>query len=157
MRKGQRFIPHGYSPRGNATPEYRTWVAMVSRCTDSNVKTFKDYGGRGIKVCVRWRRSFVAFLEDVGPRPSAKHSIDRYPNKNGDYKPSNVRWATAIEQQNNRRSTIYVKYKGKRVPIATVYRKLGLRPGTIWMRIKRGMTPEQAITLPVPPYRGKRF
>lgn len=89
---------HGMS----RTPEYRAWRAMIDRCVNPANKNFHNYGGRGIAVCKRWRR-FDKFIADVGLRPSARHSIDRFPNNDGGYKPSNWRWATASEQNKNRR------------------------------------------------------
>lgn len=87
------------------SPTYRSWSHMVDRCSNPNFRGWKNYGGRGIRVCDRWKVSFAAFLADVGPRPSLKHSIDRYPDNNGNYEPGNVRWATMSEQHlNSRRS-----------------------------------------------------
>ncbi len=87
------------------TAEYRSWAHMIARCENPKVNGYKNYGGRGIKVCKEWRESFAAFLTHVGKRPSPKYSIDRWPNNNGDYEPGNVRWATMSEQHlNSRRS-----------------------------------------------------
>lgn len=82
-------------------PEYIVWKGMRQRCNDPNHKNYKDYGGRGIKVCKRWDR-FEVFYKDMGPRPSPKHSIDRE-NNLGHYTPRNCYWATVVEQNNNRR------------------------------------------------------
>ena len=75
---------------------------MIKRCEHKSNKAFKDYGGRGIKVCPEWRQSFEQFYKDMGHRPSDKHSIDRV-DFNGDYSPSNCRWATQEIQDRNKR------------------------------------------------------
>jgi hypothetical protein len=81
--------------------EYGIWQGMLERCRNPRVKSWASYGGRGIKVCTRWKRSFKAFLDDVGPRPSPRHTLDRRDN-DANYEPGNVRWATASEQASNR-------------------------------------------------------
>lgn len=73
---------------------------MIDRCTRAKNRAYNRYGGRGITVCQEWRDSFEAFLRDVGPRPSASHSIDRI-NNEGNYEPGNVRWATWSTQRHN--------------------------------------------------------
>jgi hypothetical protein len=88
--------------------ERKTWYAIKSRCHNPKVPSFNYYGGRGIKVCKQWRLSFDHFLADVGKAPSLAHSLDRYPNPDGDYKPGNVRWATMQEQGRNKSK----RYKG---------------------------------------------
>lgn len=92
---------HGHAKKGQNSRAYRSWTSMIDRCTNPNYKQWNYYGGRGIKVCRRWRK-FENFLADMG-EPPVGTSLDRYPNKNGDYKPNNCRWATAKQQANNRR------------------------------------------------------
>lgn len=98
---------HGHGRKGeNRTRTYRVWSGMLSRCRNPNVPSFKYYGGRGIRVCDRWR-SFECFLADMGECPP-NMSIDRIDN-DGNYEPSNCRWATSAEQHENRRTPRTVK------------------------------------------------
>jgi hypothetical protein len=98
-----------FSPK-NFLSEYKSWDNMRTRCYNPKTPTFhKYYGGRGIKVCDRWLfgedgfKPFVCFMMDMGPKPTPKHSLDRFPNNDGNYEPGNVRWATSKEQSANRR------------------------------------------------------
>lgn len=98
---GEGHVKHGHSRRGKHTPEYNSWRAMNKRCSNPNTPGYKNWGGRGIKVCKRWLK-FENFLADMGPRP-AFTSIERR-NNDGDYKPSNCYWATRKEQRANQRN-----------------------------------------------------
>lgn len=89
--------------RRKYTPEYKSWQHLKERCLNPNLRCYKHYGGRGIKVCDRWRYSFESFLEDMGKRPNDKSSIDRIDN-DGNYEPSNCRWADQSEQMHNTRT-----------------------------------------------------
>lgn len=83
--------------------EYLTWKRIRLRCLNPKATRFCDWGGRGIKICPEWINDYAAFLRDMGRRPSNRHSIDRYPDPNGNYEPGNCRWATPAQQARNSR------------------------------------------------------
>lgn len=116
--------------------EYRSWAHMIGRCTVPTDKSYKNYGGRGITVCYEWRTSFRAFYEDMGPRPTPKHQLDRIDN-NGNYEPSNCRWATPTEQANNRRSNRLITFDGKTMNAKEWSKVLGLDYNTLRQRLFR--------------------
>jgi hypothetical protein len=91
---------HGHA-KGRPTPTYWSWQAMRARCLNPAASNYPKYGGAGVKICKRWN-SFKHFLADMGTRPKGK-TLDRYPNPNGDYKPSNCRWATPQQQRRNQK------------------------------------------------------
>ena len=111
---GCRMEKHGYS-RNNKTgvrhPEYDIWYNIRYRCYNKNCPQYKNWGGRGITVCQRWQDSFMNFLEDMGPRPSKKHSLDRK-NNDGNYEKSNCRWVTKDVQAKNCTTNVHYKHKG---------------------------------------------
>ncbi len=131
-----------------SSKEYGVWWTMLHRCVDPKSKSYRNYGGRGIKVCERWR-DFAAFYEDMGPRPSDQHSIERREN-DGDYEADNCFWATKAEQVANKRNTHLITVNGETKHLAEWARLLEATPAAILYRLKRGWTPEQAVTEPIP-------
>jgi len=123
-------------------PLHTCWRSMWRRCTKPNAKQYGDYGGRGIKVCDRWK-DFWSFVEDMGPRPP-KHTLDRIDN-DGDYTPQNCRWASRAEQLLNRRNTLYVEIEGQRYLAHELAKKCGHRSLTIKERAERGLTYEEVV------------
>jgi hypothetical protein len=129
--------------------EYKAWGNMKQRCSNKTRAQYKDYGGRGIRVCQRWLNSFENFFKDMGPAPSPKHSIDRI-DVNGSYSMPNCRWATRIEQLlNSRRPYSYV-YKGKTMSLGQIAAEHGMNYGSLASRIYReGMSLEEALSKPM--------
>lgn len=122
---------------------------MLERCHLETNASYPHYGGRGITVCERWRGSFESFFEDMGPRPSAKHSLDRIDN-NGNYEPDNCRWATATQQAHNQRRTVMLTYNGITRPLVEWADQFGLHSETLRRRVQKyRWSVERALTTPV--------
>lgn len=130
--------------RLSASREFFVWAAMIQRCYNPKCKLFKNYGARGIKVCKRWLDSFENFFADMGFRPSSKHSIERIDN-DGDYKTSNCKWATKLEQCRNFRRNRLVTAMGKTQCVTDWSYETGVSLGKIVHRLNHGWTPEQAL------------
>ncbi len=141
----ERQTKHGL----DKSPEHRAWSGMRSRCQDHNSRSFQQYGGRGITVDPRWE-SFELFLKDMGPKPSSEHSLDRYPDNNGPYSPDNCRWATRLEQANNKRNNRELTFHGRSMNISQWAREVGMSEDTLERRINLLKWPiEKALTKPV--------
>lgn len=126
-------------------PLYGTWIQMLHRCLNPKHDSYDRYGGRGIKVCERWR-NFENFLTDVGDRPSSKHQIDRKDN-DGDYEPGNWRWALPVTQARNTSTNRWVTVRGQRMVLVAAAELFGIPYWTIHARLRRGWTEEQALGL----------
>jgi hypothetical protein len=140
---------HGAAKVGRSTREYQAWGHMKARCESPGATGYEYYGGRGIRVCERWRESFEAFLADMGPKPSPKHSIDRFPDQNGNYEPGNCRWATQSEQARNTSRNRFVAYGGESLTLAEWGERLGTNGTVIGIRLRNGWSDERAVTEPV--------
>lgn len=135
--------------RGNL---YSTWCKMRDRCRNVNHHAYATYGGAGVSVCTAWDNlvdGYTNFAAYMGPRPSPKHSIDRYPNRNGNYEPGNVRWATRTEQNRNRRSCRMLTYNGKTQCLMAWCEEYQLAYTVVCNRLNRGWTVEKALTTPI--------
>jgi len=131
--------------RRESSTSYWPWRSMRQRCRDPKSKAYRYYGGRGITVCQRWDESFENFVEDMGPRPSLQHSIDRI-DVNGNYEPNNCRWATIGEQSVNRRNTVRITAFGATKCLTEWSEETGVNRATIRARLRKGWDPELAIT-----------
>lgn len=132
---------HGMSER----PEFFVWNTMLQRCGNPNHNRYAVYGARGIKVCPEWR-AFARFFADMGPRPSARHTIERIDNDR-DYEPGNCRWATYSEQQRNTSRTIFVEYQGKTMPLREVGEITGTPYPRLFYRYSHGWPIEKAVSV----------
>lgn len=150
----KRNLTHGMTFRGKTSKEYMIWACIVQRCTNPKNKRYPSYGGRGIKMCERWRHSPSLFVEDMGPRPSERHSVERIDN-DGNYEPSNCKWADDYEQANNSRQNVFMTFNGKTQTVAEWSREQFVAEQGITMfrirgRLAWGWTDEEALTVPLP-------
>lgn len=145
-RIAESLTTHGEGGKRTKTVEYYIWSGMIQRCVNEKDQFFENYGGRGIKICDRWRNSFECFLEDMGRRPSPKHSIDRIDN-DGNYEPGNVRWATQTQQMRNQRKTIFITLDGEKIALQDACERFGQPVPRVKTRIfKLGWDVRKALT-----------
>ena len=130
------------------TPEYNIWCGIIQRCNNPSNDRYDDYGGRGIKVCDRWRESFSHFLADMGPRPDGAMTIDRFPDNNGNYEPGNCRWATSTQQGRHKRNNRLVTLDGETKVLSEWEEIKGLNHSTVQGRVRSGWTYEEALSHP---------
>lgn len=140
----ERSLTHGHCTSRTLTPEYRVWKGMKQRCTDPGSTSWKDYGGRGVKVCDRWLESFDNFYADMGPRPKG-HSLERRDN-DGPYSLENCRWATRDEQMNNTRGCIRVAFEGADyLSLSALAKAQSVSHTMLCRKVREGLTVEQAV------------
>lgn len=130
------------------SPEYRAWVSMKRRVLDATHPAYHNYGGRGITVHEPWINDFGAFIKHVGLRPSKDHSLERKDNDAG-YVPGNLRWATRVEQGNNRRTNRIIEHAGRKQTVSEWARELGVSKGLLKNRLDAGWSDERTITTAV--------
>lgn len=126
------------------TTEYCSWKEMHRRCYNKNYKEYRNYGGRGIKICDEWIHSFTNFLNDMGKKPTPDCTIDRI-NNDGDYEKSNCRWATPMTQGNNTRKVKLITHDGKTLSIRGWAREVGMPYPTLQKKLSRGIELADAI------------
>lgn len=143
---GDKLRKHGMTQ----TPEYQCWLGIIKRCYNTNHDSYLKYGARGITMSQEWRQSFEVFFAYVGPRPDPKYSLDRWPNKDGNYEPGNVRWATKRQQRENQVETRIhpLTALGKTMLLLDWERETGLTRSAIKKRLARGFTPDEAVSTP---------
>lgn len=141
-----KHIAKGFCTKHYAQFNQRTrtaWKDMMRRCYSVTFKSYKDYGGRGITVCDKWK-IYENFYQDMGEIP-VRMSLERIDNSKG-YSPENCKWATYKEQKRNTRQTRKIPYNGKILCVVDVAREIGMKPNTLEKRLLAGWTVERAIT-----------
>ena len=123
---------------------YKSWDSMKQRCSNKNHVRYKEYGGRGIKVCKRWNDSYDDFYKDMGPRPAGKTLDRKNPNQN--YTPENCIWSTVKEQNNNLRSNNNITYNGKTKTVTDWAKEKDINPSTLFSRFENGWNKKDALS-----------
>jgi hypothetical protein len=144
--QGDTIATHGASRHGVRAREYRTWKAMFTRCYNPNARYFSRYGGRGIRICERWR-DYADFLADMGPCPPG-YTLERI-NNDGNYEPGNVRWATQAEQMRNTSRTRLLTHDGITLCLLDWATRRGLTFSTLHHRLDRGWPIDRALNTPM--------
>ena len=143
-KRGQNLVKHGVSK----SPEHRSWLSMMTRCVWSTPdrEDWHLYQGRGITVCERWL-DFANFLTDMGPKPTPRHTIDRYPDGDGNYEPKNCRWATPKEQARNwKHRNVLISFNGESLTMSEWAERIGIARESLRDRFQSGWSIEKALT-----------
>lgn len=144
---------HGHSGNNRDIPqssEYQSWHAMKNRCLRPSDPGWARYGGRGIKVCDRWAASFKNFITDMGVKPTPQHTLDRFPNNDGNYEPGNCRWATRKEQLHSRTNRVSLTWNGVTRLMTDWVELTGIPMMTLRCRVLYyGWSVERTLTTPV--------
>lgn len=144
-----KVAARNYKHGMGSTALHARWQGMIARCENPNHKGYKRYGAKGITVCGRWRESFTAWLADMGPPPSPRHTIERKDNR-GNYEPGNCVWATNKENCNNTSRNRVIEHDGLQLTLSQWSERTGIEHHTIAYRIDRyGWSVHEALTIPV--------
>lgn len=151
LSRSERRKTHGNSHTENnkgtiEAKSYSAWQSMKSRCSNPNAQKYSDYGARGISVCSEWIGSYESFLADMGLPPDMECQIDRI-NNDGNYEKENCRWVSRSENGRNKRNNVMITAFGKTQTQAAWASEIGIKRETISMRIKRGYSPEEALSI----------
>lgn len=129
----------------DGTRPYYCWGSMKGRCYNKNNQRYKDYGKRGIRVCKRWKNSFINFWKDMGGSYKQGLTIDRIDN-DGDYCKDNCRWIDKTTQNRNKTNTVFIQYKGVKKPLTQWAEELGINPHTLRARHRYGWGVEKMLS-----------
>jgi len=142
--EGHNGATHGHARNNKITSEYASWKSMKQRCLETRNISYKWYGARGITICDRWVKDFDDFMQDMGKKPSKKHSLERINNDEG-YYPTNCKWVLPKEQSRNRRNTLKAKINGTEKPLVEWAEITGIPYPTLVWRFKKGLKEEEII------------
>lgn len=142
-----RSTRHGHNRAQRPTSEYMAWLSAKKRCGNPSNPSFRRYGARGIRMCIRWCDSFESFLEDIGPKPDSSYSLDRI-DPNGDYEPSNCRWAPLDVQSRNRSGVRWYEFEGQATLLADIAAFFGISRDNAKALDRKGLLPARRLASP---------
>lgn len=141
LKKGM----HRTHNKSKISKTYITWLSIKQRCYNPKDSYYKDYGGRGIKMQDNWINNFELFYKYIGERPNNNFSNERI-DVNGNYEEGNIKWATQIEQANNRRNNKLIEFDNKKLTLSQWEKELGISQDVLWARLNRGWSIEKSLT-----------